>query len=672
MSEHISGNMAWFKQGLGTRIDSLEVALQGLSENEPDAISTIRQLSQSLVAPAIRFELHDISDASRAVAECSDLDLAEETHALIEILRKQAARARRWSATILIIGGDQSFCHELRALLAGADREVLFSSTAAEAQKILRDKVVVFIILNLFLPDLDGRTMLVRLRENPLTASIPILVMAEKLSQDARADSLFLGVEAFVECPASPEEVADRVRARLRRSHESRKEAHRDPLTGLLNRAACREQFTRVLEACRASQEPLAFGILAIDGGRALMDRHGVRASEAIVQRAASILSSSLRATDILARWGVYKFAAIFPGEDQFGGSRAIDKIRATVRKEDFGAPDGSAFRTSISGGIALASDGDSIDAVIADADRFLFQAQSTGGDRVISDHSRIRRRKERVLVILHDKVTAQVLVHLFKKEGFEVVHVDDDKRGIAAAAGRHRFHLIVVQEEVPERGGFEVLRELRHMPRNNRVPIVMLISRNSPEGIVRALELGANDYVILPFSPLTFMTHMRRLLTRGAFTDSGTGGFQRVLLIDNDTRPLLTAASALHGRGGFHILLAKGAQDALSRLEEESPDAVILPDDMRAPDGRPLVEALQLLPKGQNAAMVLTETRRAGEMEDAQLPSGVVGVLSRPLNPLKLGEELEQILGVPANTRRPPNATDHLNNEIQRIMQRG
>lgn len=657
-----------FKQGLGTRIDALEVAVKAIDAKESDADSTLRQLAQSLLTAAARHGFDNIMHAAQALVQSPDSDLPNQARKLIEVLREEAARARRWKTSILVIGGQSDFNAELQRELAALERDVCFAATAAEAQATLREKVVVCIVLNLFLPDLDGRTMLIRLRENPLTASIPVLMLAEKISDDAREDSLFLSVEAFIEHPVTAADVASKIRARLRRSHETMKEAHRDPLTGLLNRAACRRQFARIQEACRASQEPVSFAIMAVDGARAILDEHGTETSEAVVRRIASLLSSSLRATDILARWGIYEYAAVFPGEDQFGGTRAVEKVKEALRNLMFEAPDGSSFRVTLSAGVALSPDTGSIDATIADADRYLFQAQSTGGNRVVSNQSRITRRRERILLALDDSVTARVLTHLFEREGFDVAHAETADAAVATAAGRQRFHLIVVAEELPPGNGFEALQELRGMPRNNRVPIVMLISRNSPKSIVRALELGANDYVIMPFSPLTFMTHMRRLLTRGAMVDPGHGRFLRVLVADDETRPLLLAASALHERGGFSIFLAKGAQDAQDRFAAENPDAVILPARLEETPGTLLFDALRVTNQGLNTMFVLTAPATDHTARKAP-PEGAVGVLTKPFNPLKLAEDLEHMLRVPANSRRPPHATEQLNSEIQRIV---
>ena len=64
--------------------------------------------------------------------------------------------------------------------------------TAAAARTAIKEHEVAFIVLNLFLPDLDGRAFLLQLRENTLTTSIPILVLAPKLTDALREEAQVL------------------------------------------------------------------------------------------------------------------------------------------------------------------------------------------------------------------------------------------------------------------------------------------------------------------------------------------------------------------------------------------------------------------------------------------------------------------------------------------------
>ena len=99
----------WFQQGLGTRVDALEVAQQAMRDGDRQAANTARQIAKSLFGQAERYGFPAIRDAAYRVAHCADHDLEQSTVELIALLRRKAADASQAKSTILIIGGDGEF-----------------------------------------------------------------------------------------------------------------------------------------------------------------------------------------------------------------------------------------------------------------------------------------------------------------------------------------------------------------------------------------------------------------------------------------------------------------------------------------------------------------------------------------------------------------------------------
>jgi len=659
----------WFQQRLAPRVDALDVALKALSAGEADAAPTIRRIAQSLREPAYDFGFPAIGTAAANVAESTDVDLTARPEELIRVLREEASRTERASSVVLIIGGSPELGESLTRKLQTADREVIVAATAAEAQHILREQEIVLVILNLVLPDLDGRTLLVRLRENPLTASIPVLVLAAKISEEMKEETLSTHTDAYMEQPVDEDEVASWVKTRLRRAHATVREARRDPLTGLLNRAAFRESFSEILKTCRASQEPICLALMSLDGFRNVINTYGQKRADEVLKGVGSLLSASLRVTDIIGRWGASEFAAIFPAEDQFGGSRAVEKVLEKLRAEPFELSSGEPLMVTMSAGVTVVPEGSSVDEGAAEADRYLYQAKSAGGNCAASNQSRIPRHAKRVLVLLHDQLAGRVVKHLLEREGFTVTHVDESARAMEEASGTQKFHLIVVDELMPHPGGFEVLEQLRRMPRHNRVPILMLLSHSSEQGMVRALELGANDYLTRPFSPFTFMTHMHRLLTRGTKREADASQLPQILIVGEQVNDLLVAATALRERGGFRVYLGKGGEDGLERFDEHHPDAVVVDFDMTEMTGAHFIKALLEKTDLKTTEVLLAASDK--EKDDIQefLGAGAKGVIDKPFEPLSLGAKIEKALGIVAESKRASDAPEHLNSEILRIM---
>jgi DNA-binding response OmpR family regulator len=118
-----------------------------------------------------------------------------------------------------------------------------------------------------------------------------------------------------------------------------------------------------------------------------------------------------------------------------------------------------------------------------------------------------------RVLIAEDEPVTAAMVVSALEGEGFEVTSVADGRAALASALGGG-FDLVTLDWMLPGMTGLDVCRALRQ---RSDVPILMLTSRTEESDVVRALELGADDYVTKPFSLAILVTRVRAILRRRA-----------------------------------------------------------------------------------------------------------------------------------------------------------
>ena len=75
---------------------------------------------------------------------------------------------------------------------------------------------------------------------------------------------------------------------------------------------------------------------------------------------------------------------------------------------------------------------------------------------------------------------------------------------------------LLILDVKMPGLDGFEVLERLRKNHRFARTPVIMLTSMGQEADVVRGFRLGADDYILKPFSPTELSARVRRLLKRG------------------------------------------------------------------------------------------------------------------------------------------------------------
>lgn len=137
------------------------------------------------------------------------------------------------------------------------------------------------------------------------------------------------------------------------------------------------------------------------------------------------------------------------------------------------------------------------------------------------------------ILVVEDEMKIARLVRDYLQHAGFEVVVAGDGESAVASARGR-RPDLIVLDLGLPGRDGLDVTRELR---RSSNVPIVMLTARGDEADRIVGLELGADDYVVKPFSPKELVARVRAVLRRAA--DAGAAGpeVMRVADVEVDVR---------------------------------------------------------------------------------------------------------------------------------------
>ena len=657
----------WIRRELGPRIDALEMALNTLDATKPATVAGVRKALQTFHLSSRTIGLSEIGSAASLAFNAGDAELKSRTSGFIQMLREQGRNLQRVATSVLLIGSDPVVFPELESRLKAAGRDVVKAATVKEAEALLREKEVVFIVTDLFLPDQDVRQFISALRCRPLTAAVPIVVATSKASADESSlADLLPDVDGFFGKPVNMDQLLAAMEQRLRRAHERIRAAHRDPLTGLLNRAAFGEYFERAMQQHRESKEPIAIAVMKLDRYQQLCDQHGMPVGEKMLRHFGAVLSRYFRATDVVARWGGCEFMALFPGEDNHGASRAMERIREALAREPFAFPDGVTEPLKIYAGVSVLPDQTSIAGAIDQADKYMHQAKADGGDRVASPLSQAPKRKDRVVLISPSDTTAKVLNHLLIKEGYDVqnfLRIDDATTKYLETT---KCHLAIVDDGGQMPADQTALHKIRILPRQSRTPIVLLTSRD--DVAAKALELGANDYAMKPLDLMAFMKTVRRLLTRGLGEGAHADGQESLLIISNDLHSLIILGTALQKQSGFIVLLGRGTQDGVIQLGKRRPTATLVDIKPKSKDWQTLMEALSVLRPGP--AIVLSVDADDFHFAKSIKTPAIKGVISKPLPPLSIAKQVQEACGItPATASGRQETADILKEEIERVM---
>lgn len=336
-----------YRHALTTRIQALEAALAALASEPAEADASIRRVAHSLRGSGATYGFTEVTRAATAVEEAEPAQLEARVRQLLALLRDLAAQ--RDAQRVLVVDDDPEIQLLLGTVLGNADVQVESADSAAAARDLIGRERFDLIILDLLLPDGDGRQLLLTLRDEPRNAATPVLVLSAKLGAHARNESLALGARGFLEKPFDP--------------------------------------------------EALAAAVLAQLGGR----------SESV--------------------------AGTRPGDGRV------------------------------------------------------------------------------VVIVEDDELVAAILKHRLEREGFAIRHYTNGTVALAAMASAD-FALAVMDVKIPGLDGFQLLEQLRAQPRTAHIPVIMLTALGGERDVVRGLELGANDYVIKPFSPVELMARVHRLLS--------------------------------------------------------------------------------------------------------------------------------------------------------------
>src|SRR5512147_707084 len=127
------------------------------------------------------------------------------------------------------------------------------------------------------------------------------------------------------------------------------------------------------------------------------------------------------------------------------------------------------------------------------------------------------RSGQKLALIIEDDRNTAGLLRVYLEREGFDVLTSVDGESGVALAE-RRTPDIVILDLMLPKLDGWEVCRRLRQ---KSDVPVVMLTARGEEVDRVSGLTLGADDYVVKPFSPRELVARVHAVLRRTSRHDA-------------------------------------------------------------------------------------------------------------------------------------------------------
>ncbi len=504
------------RTGVAGALAALESVLRSLSDPVlmEEALDSARRILRSLTdGGALESRPELLATAQRLIEEPATGLAAGLGDFMAMLARAARAQTSRANDTVLVIEDDPLFARRIESALSAAGCRVLISPTAAEARQRIGMEQISLLILDLILPDGDGRSILLDLRSDPRTAALPVFVVSARLGTQTKAECFALGADAYFDKPLDIEAFTVAVGARLERHADQTLTARRDPVTGLPNRAAFLEAVTRLRETSPAGTS-FSLAVLDLDHFRWIEETWGRQFGDNVLRRAGVRLAMALRQAAVFARWDGAEFIALFARRSAVEAGAALDQALAVLRRVDFRPGQDAPLTVTFSAGVVDIEEGQDVEDAIAEGDRLRYVAKASGRNRVVTAGTHQAVPSRRILLAEDDPSMAKLVSRHLRHEGFDVVVYPDGEQALANAATSGAA-LIISDIEMPNLDGLGFLRALREHPELRHIPVMMLTAMGDENYIVRAFELGADDYVLKPFSMREVTARVRRLLRR-------------------------------------------------------------------------------------------------------------------------------------------------------------
>ncbi|MFC0296702.1 GGDEF domain-containing response regulator [Geobacillus jurassicus] len=426
---------------------------------------------------------------------------------------------------ILLVDDDALFLMYMKEQIEKVGWQIVTVAQPEKAVTQLYEVKPDCVVIDVHMNGTDGLTVLKELKAALGQQFVPTVVISADDREEVRLQSYASGADDFMVKPFALPEFIIRVHRLLERKKQLEGLLLVDELTRLYNRKYLPEAYRQLESERERLGEPYCIALLDLDHFKQINDQYGHLVGDEVLREFAALLRHGTRPNDLAFRFGGEEFLLFLPKTMQHDAFEVIERLRNQFRSRSFSGG-GTAFRCTFSCGIVEVNEGGApLEYWLERADGALYAAKNGGRDRTVAAEKidDMRQRKTVKMAVVDDDVivrtvVADLLEHIARdrKEQCEVRAFADGVSFIESSW--HEGHspcLVILDGIMPKMDGIEVLRRLRSRRDESRYKIIMLTMRQSEEDIVRALQLGADDYITKPFKRLELEARVSRLLKR-------------------------------------------------------------------------------------------------------------------------------------------------------------
>jgi diguanylate cyclase (GGDEF)-like protein len=278
---------------------------------------------------------------------------------------------------ILVVDDDRDVCESLAHILSDRGFEVATATDGVDALGKIDEVRPDLVLCDVEMPNMNGFELLSRIRQTGHALELPVILVSGSCETSLRVEGIDRGANDYVGKPVDSSELVARIKARLREAQLlawHRAQAFVDDLTSVLNRRGTVAALEH--ELCRASRlsQPVSVLLVDVNDFKAINDTYGHLAGDQVLKDVARIMMATVRASDIVGRYGGDEFLVLLPDVREGLACEIAARLRASVQKLKVGV-----CSVSVSVGMATGwGDSGSAESLIAEADRTMYQEKQS------------------------------------------------------------------------------------------------------------------------------------------------------------------------------------------------------------------------------------------------------------------------------------------------------
>ncbi|RBW69217.1 GGDEF domain-containing response regulator [Bacillus taeanensis] len=446
-------------------------------------------------------------------------------HKGIEEISEFKEELKEKQGTILLVDDDPIFVQSLRNKLENEGWMVFATLYADQAIDLFYRLKPDIVLLDIYMKEKNGVEVLKTIQKQAEFHFISIMMMSLHNDRETRIQCFQEGADDFIKKPVEMNEFLVRIKRHLQRRQSIRNAILMDELTHVYNRKFLMMEFDRQLAEYTRTGEIFTIAMIEIDDFKNINDSYGHLTGDEILRSFANLILENKRNPDYLIRYGGTEFVLLLPHTSAAEANQLLEHMLDKFRNIDF-SYNQLFFHLSFSAGVVEVNKTNIKEVKwLEQAEIALDKAKKMGKNCVFTPSNIFEETESsktiRIGIIDDEPIIRQMVQDYFENAAKENYHIEVKSFREGEEFFNDNWHrgsgpyVLILDGIMPRMDGLEVLKKLRNEYDQSRYIVVMLTGRKAEKDIIRALELGADDYITKPFNIKELEARIKRLINK-------------------------------------------------------------------------------------------------------------------------------------------------------------